>query len=270
MTRLLRNELLKVATTPARWWFAIGIVVATALALVINCFVASDAFGAPKGEAVPVDVVRAQAAQIYTSGQYLGGLLLVLLGVLMVTNEFHHQTATTTFLTTPVRSAVVGGKLLAGALIAGLAWLITTAIDLGVGIVFLQSQQKSPELGTWSVQRAILFNLIVFILWVVLGLGIGALIRNQVAATITTALLYLLGASVVHGVLALIRHFVIKQDWVQSADVLAPSVAAVVFTSPVEAFEHSPPYWVGGLVLLGYGLVGAAIGTWIMRVRDIS
>ena len=53
----------------------------------------------------------AQAANIYTSGQFFGVLFVSLLGILLITNEYYHQTATTTFLTTPHRSRVVAAKL---------------------------------------------------------------------------------------------------------------------------------------------------------------
>ena len=48
--------------------------------------------------------VAALAANIYTSGQFFGLLFVMLLGMILVTNEFFHQTATATFLTTPQRT----------------------------------------------------------------------------------------------------------------------------------------------------------------------
>ena len=43
------------------------------------------------------------AANLYTSGQFFGVLIVMLLGAILVTNEFFHLTATTTFLVTPRR-----------------------------------------------------------------------------------------------------------------------------------------------------------------------
>ena len=51
----------------------------------------------------------------------------------------------------------------------------------------------SASLGEWEVQRAILFNLLVYMLWAIVGVGFGALIRNQVGAVVTGALVYLVG-----------------------------------------------------------------------------
>jgi ABC-2 type transport system permease protein len=287
MIRLIRSEMLKVRTTNLWWIFAIALVVMTGLALAVNLIEADSMFNTPPpdlSEMDPQDAAQAaadaaafreratavvQAANIYTSGQYFGGLLVLIIGVLVVTSEFHHQTATATFLAAPVRRHVVAAKLATGMLFAGLFWLITTAISLAGGVIYFQSTNLGPQLGAWSVQRAILFNLMVFALWAVFGIGIGAVIRNQIGATITTTALYTVGGSLAAGVFMLLQG-VTKQDWIAQARVVVPSEAATIFTTPGQVWLESPPYWVGGLVLLGYGLVSAAIGTWIMRARDIT
>jgi hypothetical protein len=190
--------------------------------------------------------------------------------MLLITNEFYHQTATATFLTTPHRTSVVIAKLITGVAFAALFWAITTAIDLVVGILFLRYENVPISLDQWEVQRAILFNLLVFMLWAILGVGFGALIRNQVGAVVTGALLYLVGTQLAQIVFFVIHEFLIKEDWVLTAMVVVPAVAAQVFVSATEAFPESPPYWVGGIVLLAYGVVAGVVGTLIMRTRDIS
>jgi ABC-2 type transport system permease protein len=257
----------------------------TGIALVVNCIEAHSILTAPPPElgdtSDPVarqaqasyeaqHNLATQAANIFTSGQYFGGLFVMLLGMLLITNEFYHQTATSTFLTTPQRTKVVVAKLITAMLAAVAFWLVCTVIDLVVGVIFFNAEGVDNQIGTWGVQRAILFNAMVFALWAVVGLGFGALIRNQIGATITAAVLYVLAAQVAQGVFQLAFYFWIKKDWVLTAQVLVPSVAAQIFTSPIKTFPQSPPYWVGGLVLLGYGVVAGVIGTLIIRRRDIS
>jgi ABC-2 type transport system permease protein len=211
MINLIRSEVLKVRTTPLWWIFALALVVMTGLALVFNTIEAHSLFSTPPPDPTNVDPQYAeqaqagaadyrtrssaavQAANIYTSGQYFGALLVLIIGVLVVTSEFHHQTATATFLTTPARRKVVMAKLAAGMLFAGLFWLITTTISLAVGVAFFHWEHLGNQLGTWPVQRAILFNLMVFALWAVFGIGIGAVIRSQIGATVTTTALYTIG-----------------------------------------------------------------------------
>lgn len=282
MIALIRGELLKIRTTNSWWLFGIGVVVMTALALLVNCLQADyflndavndDNSGADAGTQQMLaaqSTVVAQAANIFTSGQYFGGLFVLMLGMLVVTNEFYHQTATATFLTTPHRTAVMGAKLVTGIAFAALFWLITTIISLPTGLFFFQSQDVSNGLGEWEVQRAIIFNLLVFMLWGILGVGLGALIRNQIGATLTGAALYLVGTLAGQIVFFLIHEYLIKENWVLGAQVIMPASAAQVFVSAAEPFQYAPEYWVGGIVLLAYGLVGGLIGTLILRRRDIS
>jgi ABC-2 type transport system permease protein len=285
VTGLIRGELLKIRTTNTWWLFGLGILGFTALALLINCIVANETLDSPPPDTTGLDpeeaaqsqanfaaqssVIR-QAANIYTSGQFFGGLFVLLLGMLLITNEFYHQTATATFLTTPHRSAVVTAKLITAMAFAAFFWLIITGIDVAVGATFLSSQGFSPGLGEWEVQRAILFNLLVFMLWAILGVGFGALIRNQVGAVVTGAALYLIGTQIAQAVFFLIYEFVIKEDWVLTSMVVVPAVAAQILTSPNELYPEAPAYWVGGIVMLAYGAIAGLVGTLIMRTRDIS
>jgi ABC-type transport system involved in multi-copper enzyme maturation permease subunit len=285
VTGLIRGELLKIRTTNTWWLFGLGIIGFTAIALLVNCLVANqildekppDVSNMSPDEAAEaqfqyknaVSVIN-QAANIYTSGQYFGGLFVLLLGMLLITNEFYHQTATATFLTTPHRSAVVTAKLITATAFAAGFWLVITAMDLTTGAIFLSSQGYSVSLGEWEVQRAILFNLLVFILWAILGVGFGALIRNQVGAVVTGSLLYVIGTQIAQVIFLLIHEYLIKEDWVLTAMVVVPATAAQNFVSPNNIFQVAPDYWVGGVVMLAYGVVAGIVGTLIMRRRDIS
>ena len=285
MTHLIRGELLKIRTTNTWWLFGLGILGMTALALLVNCIIANETLDAPPPDMTDLDPEEAaeaqanyvaqssllrQAANIYTSGQFFGGLFILLLGMLLITNEFYHQTATATFLTTPHRTAVITAKLITGMAFAAFFWVIITAIDITTGAIFLNAQGFSPSLGEWEVQRAILFNLLVFMLWAILGVGFGALIRNQVGAVVTGAALYLIGTQIAQAIFFLIYEFVIKEEWVLTSMVAVPAVAAQILTSPNQLYPEAPDYWVGGVVMLAYGVVAGVVGTLIMRTRDIS
>jgi ABC-type transport system involved in multi-copper enzyme maturation permease subunit len=274
-TTLIRGELLKIRTTNTWWLFGLGIVGFTGLALLINLIVANETLSNritdPEGDNLsPADQLISQAANVYTSGQFFGGLFVLLLGMLLITNEFYHQTATATFLTTPHRSAVVTAKLITGMAFAALFWLIITIIDIAIGSLFFTSWGYSASLAEWEVQRAVLFNLLAFVLWAILGVGFGALIRNQVGAVVTGTLLYLIGTQLAQAVFFLIREYVIHDDRVLTAMVVVPAVAAQVLISPTELYPEAPAYWVGGLVMLAYGIVAGLAGILIMRTRDIS
>ncbi|MBL6277559.1 ABC transporter permease [Micromonospora fiedleri] len=271
MSNLVRSELLKIRTTSTWWWLAIGALLSIAMAFPLNAWLFNttvDGGGEELGVTGDAASAPAQAANLYTSGQYLGLLFVMLIGILMVTNEFFHQTATTTFLATPRRTAVIVSKLIAASLLGFAFWLVTTVIDLGAGAAFLALNDHGTLLGEWEVQRALLLNLMAYAIWTVLGVGIGTLITNQLGAVITASVLYLIGTQVI-GVL-----FLLLSSWLDSMAVLKwqviwPAAASQIMITPGES-EMFPPWWVGALVLVGYALASGIVGLLLTRRRDIS
>jgi ABC-type transport system involved in multi-copper enzyme maturation permease subunit len=293
MTNLIRAELFKLRTTSAWWIFAVGAVLSTVVPLVINV-VNARALLKPFSQYVSIQThghgngpdagflthlhddwiaghnAVTQASTIFTSGQLLGVLLTTLLGIVLVTSEYYQQTATTTFLLTPHRTKVVAGKLITGVLLAAGAWLLSTVISVVTGVVFLHSQGYGSQLGNWSVDRAILLNLAAYAIWTLFGIGLGALIRSQLGATVTATVLYLAGAAAASSIFDLLNTYVIKHDWILAAQVIVPAVASSVMISPVKTFTQSPPEWVGAAILIGYGLLLGGFGLRVLRRQDIA
>jgi ABC-2 type transport system permease protein len=293
MRRLIRAEVFKLRTTNMWWIFGLATLVSTVVMLVVDCVAAHsllkpfDQYLALEthghgGQIPPEFLARlqdewqlghnavTQAATIYTSGQLIGVLLACLLGIVLVTSEYYQQTATTTFLLTPHRSRVVAGKLGTAVLMAGLAWLISTLISVVAGAIYLHSEGYGTQLGHWGVLRAIILNLAAYAIWAVFGVGFGALIRSQLGATVAATVLYLVGATAASSVFDLLYTYVIKKDWILTAQVIVPAVASTVMISPTKTFDQSPPEWVGAVILIGYGIVAGVVGTWILRRRDIA
>jgi ABC-2 type transport system permease protein len=296
--RLIKAELLKIRSTNTWWIFLIGAFVFTAAALAIWVLVANSAIDTaahasnepfipppPDSGSSPaeIDQLRRQwelehdikrtlitnAAQIFTSGQFFGLLFALTLGTLLMTNEFYHQTATATFLTTPERTRVILAKLATAMFAAAFFWVFTTAISLATGAIFFGAKGYDPQLTEWPVLRAILLNGLAFGLWGVLGVGLGVLIRSQIGAVITGAVAYIIGTFLVQNILFAL-YFLLNWKWVLDASVFWPGIASQVMISPEPPFEGSPAWWAGALVLVGYGIVFGVVGTLITRRRDIS
>lgn len=271
LSGLIRSEMLKIRTTNAWWWFALGTLVWTAGALVVNMASAHFAFedpGALGQEGAALATAEFQGSNVYTSGQFLGLMFVMLIGILMVTNEFHHQTVTSTLLATPRRTVVIAMKLVTAVLIGMAFAVVITVIDLIAGSIFFSAEGLGTLLGEWPVQRSILLNLLAFGVWTMFGVAIGTLITNQLAATLVAAALYLVGTTV-----AQILFFVLS-NWLGEAvlewQVMVPSIASQVMVSGGADLPGSPAWWVGALVLVGYTLIAGLIGVSITRRRDIS
>ena len=145
---LLRAEFLKLRTT-SLWWIM--------LILLVPLWAASIGLNWLAIHAAQLDG-KAAAVTLYTTGQYCGVLLIMLLGALLVTNEFFHLTATTTFLVTPHRERVIYAKFGATVIFAIGAWLLTTILNLIVAPIVLGQEGLPVQLGSGAVWNAIALN----------------------------------------------------------------------------------------------------------------
>jgi ABC-2 type transport system permease protein len=273
--RLVRSEILKIRTTNVWWLFALGALGMLALAFLVNAFSLYVALNPPENMA-PQDSAQLAAlatpevmtSYLATSGQYFGLMFVLLLGIITVTNEFHHQTATTTFLTTPHRTAVIAAKAVAAAIFGLIIFVVTTAITIPATMVFLNAQDVETAFGDWPVTRSILLNGLAYGLWALIGIGVGVLIRSQIAATVTALVVYLVGTNALALLVSLLAGW-LDAEWINDVIWALPAQASALMVSG-DSMPGQPQYWVGALVLLGWAVVTGAVGTLIMRNRDIS
>lgn len=265
---LVRSEFRKIRTTNAWWLYGLGALAMTALALLINCLqthVLLDNGGVAEGAQRDTETL---AANIYTSGQFFGLLFVMIIGILSVTNEFQHQTATTTFLATPHRTAVMVAKLITAAGFGIGLWIITTALDLATGVIFLNAEGVDHHLGDSGVTKAILLNLLAYVIWAIFGVGVGVLIRSQIGATVTSVVAYLIGTAAAAVVFQLLANWLHK-DWIMKWSVIVPSIASNVMVTAGK-IDELPPRWVAVAILVGYAVVTGVAGTALLRRRDVS
>jgi hypothetical protein len=264
---LVRSELVKLRTTNVWWVLAIIAVPLWAAAIWSGWTMdPQDAGTATEvfGETITAPAAPEIAANFYTAGQYIGLFFVFLLGVLLMTNEVQHSTATPTFLATPRRSAVVAAKLAAAAVAGVLWWAIGTAVNIAVGATFLADRWGGNHLDNASVWAGIGLNGVAFALWSIFGVGLGVLIRSQIGASLVAAAIYFLGPlAATAGLLMLVQ---VAGEGVKNIMDFLPYGA----TTAVTGGSDSMPYWLAALVLLGYGAVTALAGTAIVRRRDIA
>ncbi|GAB1694211.1 ABC transporter permease [Krasilnikovia sp. M28-CT-15] len=274
--KLVSAELLKIRTTPTWWIFGLILLPLYAASILINWGSSVAVTSAETGgdvSANQADQLQAAgetvnvAANLYTSGQFMGVLMVLLLGAILVTNEFFHQTATTTFLVTPRRESVVLAKYAAAALLALVFWLVLTVLNLIFAPIILHSLDLGPQLDDPAVWRAIGLNGLAFGLWAVLGVGVGVLIRSQIAATIVLTAVYVVGSQAVGIIFFLLTEYV--AHWFTYLQVIMPTAASQLMISGTD-LPGSPPRWVGAAVLIGYAVVMGLIGTAIIKRRDVS
>jgi ABC-2 type transport system permease protein len=185
--------------------------------------------------------------------------LMAVLGAIGLTGEFRHRTATATFLTTPHRGRVVAAKLITYAA-AGLGYaIIGVAVTLAISLPWLANRGIQWNLSAGAIAATVAGGLAAMATFGLLGAGLGALLREQVATVVGVLIYLFIVEKIVTGVHALARGTIYLPG---------PDQEAVVGSTLTNQPLLAP--WQGGLVLAGYGLAAAAAGTRTAMRRDVT
>ncbi len=265
----IRSEMIKQFSTSVWWILLIVLVVyvgGTAGALAA-AFGANTA-GVLPGASLPPQLGERLPSLVYGVAASIGYVFPLIVGTLLVTGEFRHKTLTPTFLATPRRGLALAAKVIAGVALGALygAASIVAAIGLGAAALALfgvDTQLDRPE--TWAAAGRMLLALT---LWLLMGIGLGALIRNQIGAVVGVLAftqfvepIARVGAGVVDGASDVVRFL----PGAVSDALAGDSIFSVVGGASSEPLE----WWVGGLVLAGYAAVLLVVGHLVSWRRDV-
>lgn len=268
-----RSELTKQFTTAGWWVLAIVLVVYVgSTAAGLGGLLAASATGNLPGESVPAGIEGdVLAGPIYSLAASIGYVFPLLIGTLMATVEFRHQTLTPTFLATPRRGIALGGKLVAGLVMGALYALIALISSVGPGAGFLALFGLDTALSDGDTWAIIGRTALALALWTLIGIGTGTLVRNQVAAIV----IVLAFTQFVEPIVRLAGGFV---DGLAEVTNFLPGAASdalvgsSIYTMMGSATGGAEPleWWAGGLVLAGYAVVLVVLGHLLSWRRDVS
>jgi ABC-2 type transport system permease protein len=246
------SEYRKAASTSA-WW---ALLVPAAL----TCGLIGLIYAELGGLAFSVQTALALALNSF------GSKFAVIFGVVCSSAEFRHRTITTSYLTASGRPQLLVAKAaLAAAVGAGYAVVCSVAGVLGMligGGSF--SNDFGDALGVTAVA------VLLFALWAVLGVGLGALLANQLSAIIGL-LVYLLLVEQLIGEFARLSGLGRIQDYLPGGAASASLTVLASGSSFDDLFSVSTlPWWVSLLIFLGYTLVVYAAGMAVAQSRDIT
>jgi ABC-2 type transport system permease protein len=240
--RLFASELLKLRTVRTTWlMLGIGLLVE---ALFAGLYVGL----ASLQEIGPIREVQ--------TGTGLLMLMLLVFGVLAITTEFRHGTASTTFLAAPRRYPVLAAKLgavLAAGLLAGLAYV---AVNGALALSLFSSREGNlPPLGEIvSVYAGVVVS---FALLCAFGLGVGAIVRNQIGAIIAALAFFFVLSPLPELLPGNIGDYF-------------PAQAIGSLHDLPEATEEGLGQLAGGLVLATWSAALVLIGTALIAKRDLN
>ena len=265
----VRSEWLKIRTTAVPW-------VLTGIAIIINGLLILVYFinhgngggggnnGGGSGDngsfGIPNYPHTTQQLRNLLGSGFMCYLLALLLGVLIVTTEFRHKTVTTSFLVTPHRPRFVGAKLITAAVLGAVLAVVMLVATLIGGGATLVAQGGSLSSLIDQLPAVAPGMILVFALFAILGLGVGSVLTNQVAAIIVCLGWFI----ILEGILVQLVHGAAR--WVPTGAATAASNLTRGRGADFGLFN----WWQGTLLMLAYGLVFAAAGSIILTRRDIT
>ena len=248
MTRLISSELLKLRSTRT----AIALIASVVGLVVLIGLIATITADFEKDDVKTVDLLGiAGFAQVFA----------LILGILAVTTEFRHGTITPTLIVGPDRVRLVMAKLvahvLAGLVLGVLAVGLTTAIVL----IVLSSRGIDTGMTSGDITKVVVGLVLATALWAALGVGLGALVRNQVGA-IVGALGWTL---LVENLLTIIPTV---GDWVQKYGLngVSNGLSGVGGSPDADTLAQLP----AGLLFAAYAALLLVLGTLALKRRDVT
>lgn len=252
MTALVRAELLKLRTVKLPLWLLVTTLLLVLLGVLATVLTAGLE-GAPLSREDPELMARAVAN---ASG---GNIVVLILGILVLTQEFRFGTATSSFLVTPKRGRVLVAKLIAVALVGAVFAVVSAVVAVAVSAVLIPIRDGVVNYDA-QVLQVLLGAMLVMVLYGPIGIAVGALVKNQIAAVVG----------------ALAFTFIVEQLLIA----LLPDVgrwtpggassAVLQLGDLVTTRGDLLPVWGGVLVLLAYAAVLSAIAARLTLRRDLT
>jgi hypothetical protein len=265
----IRAEFVKLLTTKMWWILAIVLFAYVAFTATILAFAFSTGLSSadPAAPQIPADALP---PIVYSIAHSIGYVFPLLLGTLAVTGEFRHQTLTPTFLATPRRGRVLAAKLVVMAVFGALYGVVAVIAAVGPGsaILSIEGVTALDDGDTWLMFARVVLAMA---LWAIIGVGVGTLIPNQVAAIVVV----LAFTQFVEPILRTVAAFI---DWAAEVGNYLPGAAgdtlvgASIFTALGMATGDGSmlEWWHGGLLLLAYALLATVVGYLVSWRRDVT
>ncbi|HEX4344902.1 MAG TPA: hypothetical protein VHZ31_05010 [Solirubrobacteraceae bacterium] len=236
--RLVAVELRKIVDTRAGFWLQAATLALTVVVTIVRCVV-GDA--ADHTFAAVLDVAIQPAA-----------VLLPVAGVLLVTSEWSQRTGLITFALVPVRSRVLGAKLLASLVLA------VAILVMSVGVVAAGVLVASPGVaGTWADVATLIGQSAVFLMaGMVTAVAFGAILLASAPALVAlfalpSAWMAVVSLSVFSGI----------APWVDTARALGPMHREVLSSTQ---WAHA------GTALAIWMALPLLIGVWRVTRREVA
>ncbi len=182
--RLVASELLKLRTTPRT---VLGLLLALLAIVVIGTV----------GTISSADFISQQTLEDVESVAGFGDVIAVILGVLVVTWEYRHDTITETFLVEPRRERVIAAKAAAAMVTGALLTAAALAVALAIAFAWIGDDPSVSFNGhIWGSGGRLVVSAAIY---GAIGVGLGAIVRGQALAIVLVFVWFLIVEPLVKG-----------------------------------------------------------------------
>lgn len=247
MIAQLRSELRKMRTTRTNLGLLLGL-----LALILFGVIA----GAFSSEA---DLSSLENQRELVGNGAFAAVFAAMIGVMAMTSEFRHGTIRATFVFTPARTLVLVAKVAASLLVGVGFGLLGASVALGTGVAMIRARGYDVLIDSADVRKLLVGTILMSALWSALGVGLGALVRNQVIAIV--------------GLFAWV--FVVEIlifQYLPGVGRYAPGAAGTAMTGDTvgNSSVHLLSAPIGGALLAAYACVVTLAGALAIERRDVT
>jgi ABC-2 type transport system permease protein len=244
----LRAELLRQRSTGA----VLGLLAAAAALVLLTILLHA------LGLAAQTLASRDRQIDILGRGELLGSLFAALLGAVSITTDYRHGTIRPTFLVMPRRGRVLAAKVTVSMLLGAVLALLAAGLAAAVGTGALQARGIEVHLDAGDYLLLVGGSTMAGLLWAVIGVGVGALVRRQVPTTVGLCAWLLFVEGLLVGDVA----------GVAQVGRFGPGAAAAAMTGQDPATLVSPG--VGAALLALYAAAAAVAGLLATTRRDVA
>jgi ABC-2 type transport system permease protein len=206
----------------------------------------------------PIARLTFDPTAISLAGLLFGQLAIGVLGVLVMSGEYHTGTIRATFAATPRRLEVVLAKVVVFGAVALVFGEVVSLVAFEVGQVILSGSAPHASLGEPAALRAVLGGGLYLAALALLALGLSSCLRHT-AGAITAYVAVLLVLPIIVNVLPTSIGLAVGK--------FLPANIGVTMISTLPRVNELPPF-VGLALLFGYAVVALVLGTAVVVRSD--
>ncbi|MGC2168330.1 MAG: hypothetical protein WA580_04430 [Acidimicrobiales bacterium] len=240
----LRAELLKIRSTRTTIGLLLGLFIVALLFTILTCTLS------------PMNQLVTEQDQIsLLSFGSIAGVFAALAGIMLFTSEYRFGTIRPTSLFNPSRNRLFRSKAYAGVLSGLVFGVIGEGLVFVIGIVIFKARGVHIVMSGANMTELIVGAIVGTALWGAMGVGLGAIVTNQVGAVIALLAWGFVVENLVFGFLPKLGRFL-------------PVHASDAMMGPIQ--NKLLPGSAGVVIMVAWALALAIIGMSLLRRRDVS